>query len=94
MTTTNIPRYMVMTSSARMPSFCWGRYGNVAVVETVPGQGWPKMISTHARAVKRIISYEGRLHEGKPHGRSAFWVAVRRAEALVARLEADAIWRE
>lgn len=60
--------WIVMTSSAKMPSSCWGRYRNVALVQltqeyTSRGQT-PKIISTHARGVLRIV-HMGRHNAGK-----------------------------
>lgn len=46
--------FIVMTASARMPSFCWGQYRRVAVVEVTQGSA-PRMISSRARGVIRIV---------------------------------------
>lgn len=49
-------RYLVMTSTAKMPMSCWGKYRNVALVELEQYfMGTPKMISTHAKGVKRVV---------------------------------------
>ena len=50
--------YIVMTSSAHMPTSCKGRYRNVAVVEVEDGI-YPKMISTHAKGVRSIVRHFG-----------------------------------
>ncbi len=64
-TITQTPRYIVMTSSAHMPSSCWGRYINVAIVKLQEGfVGTPKMISTHARGVASIVRHYGPCHVG------------------------------
>jgi predicted carbohydrate-binding protein with CBM5 and CBM33 domain len=50
--------WIVMTSSAKMPSSCWGRYLNVALVQLnqhYAAHGLiPAMISENARGVLRI----------------------------------------
>ncbi len=60
--------WIVMTSSAKMPSSCWGRYTNVALVqlnqEYTALNKRPKMISEHARGVLRI-RHLGHHAEGK-----------------------------
>ena len=72
--------YQVLTSSAKMPTNCWGRYGHVAVVlvdtnKLNPGDTKPRMISCHARGVVRIVDYRYRLHIGGD--RSAFSLALK-----------------
>lgn len=67
-----------------MPSSCWGRYINVAVIET-DGRERVAMISPRARGVRRIVSYEGKLHDGKT-SRSASGRALAKARALAAEL--------
>lgn len=51
--------YIVMTSSAKMPSSCKGTYANVAVVQITPEfaaeSKRPSMISERARGVVRVI---------------------------------------
>jgi len=82
-------RYIVMTASAKMPASCRGRYSRVAVVETSLPQGEaPKMISDRALGVIRIVETWERLNHGGP--RSAYAVALREADALAARLNAEA----
>jgi hypothetical protein len=76
--------YTVMTSSAKMPASCKGRYRNVAVVEW-DGATYPKMISERARGVVRVIRHYGALSVGKTE-RCAYRRAVREAEVLVASL--------
>jgi hypothetical protein len=57
--------YIVMTSSAKMPSSCWGRYQNVAIVEVEAGTKCPAMISERARGVVRIVHHYGPQFHGK-----------------------------
>jgi hypothetical protein len=91
--TNTIPRFLVMTSSAKMPSSVKARYRNVAVVET-DGTKYPAMISGHARGLVRIVSYRGRLNVGKCV-RSAYALALAEADALAEELNArDATLRQ
>lgn len=77
-TTKTLPRFIIMTAAACMPGTCWGEYGRIAVVELEPGTTEaPKMISTRARGVRRIVSLEDRLHVGGRY--SAFGLAKARA---------------
>lgn len=91
MTTTTIAipstRYIVQTSAARMPTSCWGRYRNVAVLEVDADRDSVAMISTRARGCRRIVSYRGKLNVGSS-GRDAYSVALREAYGLAARLNA------
>lgn len=74
--------YVVRTSSAHMPTSCWGRYENVALLEVVRGTV-PAMISARARGVVRIVDYIGKLHSGSgsPRTAAAQTVAEFRAQA-------------
>jgi len=83
-----VPRFLVMTSSAKMPPSVRARYRNVAVVET-DGTKYPAMISTHARGLVRIVSYSGKLNVGKGI-RSAYALALAEAEATAERLNGEA----
>ena len=51
--------WIVMTSQAKMPGSCWGKYRNVALVqlnqEYTAKQLKPKYISTRARGVLRVV---------------------------------------
>lgn len=58
-----VDRFIVMTSSAKMPSRCWGNYGNVAIVETNGAR--PRQINPQHKSVKRIVKIWRRLHIGK-----------------------------
>ena len=80
------PRYIVMTSSARVPSTNPGNYRNVAVVET-DGMTTPKMISERARGVVRIVAHWGKCNVGKTE-RGAYQRALAEAADLVRKLEA------
>ncbi len=78
--------HIVLSSSARMPSSCWGSYARVAVVEAEVGAE-PKMISERARGVVRIIETWERLHIGKTK-RCAHQRALAEAHALADELNA------
>jgi hypothetical protein len=82
-----VPRpYIVMTSSAHMPTVVRARYINVAVVE-VTTNAVPKMISPRARGVRRIISHSGPVHLGShPKGGTAAELALSEAETLASYL--------
>ena len=85
--TNTVPRFLVMTSSAKMPSSVKAHYRNVAVVET-DGTRYPAMISEHARGLVRVVSYRGRLNVGKCV-RSAYALALEEAEAMAERLNGE-----
>lgn len=81
-------QYIVMSASASMPSSCRGTYARVAVLEVEPG-ATPKMISTRARGVLRVVETWERLHCGKYAGRGgrcAFSRALAAAEEMAAEL--------
>ena len=78
--------FIVMSSCAKMPTSCWGRYRNLAILEVVKGT-FPKMISERARGVVDIRHYWGKLHDGKTN-RSAFGRALEKAEKIAAELNA------
>lgn len=84
-----MPKFIVMTSKAKMPVACVGgfAYRNVAVVET-DGQHMPKQIHPRHRAVKSIRFFQGRLFCGKT-SRSAYGRALEEAAALAAELNAS-----
>jgi len=76
--------WIVMTSCAKMPSSCWGRYRNVALVQldqyyTAHGLE-PAYISTHARGVLRV-RHLGHFNDGKT-ARCAYARAVMRAQQM------------
>lgn len=56
--------FVVKTSAAKMPASCYGRYRHVALMEVEVGAPFPKMISTHAKGVVRIVLKTSRLHVG------------------------------
>lgn len=56
--------FVVKTSTAKMPAGCYGRYRHVALMEVEAGAPFPKMISTHAKGVVRIVLKTSRLHVG------------------------------
>jgi len=77
-------RFIVMTSSAKMPLSIRVPYMNVAVIET-DGIGIPKMISLRAQHVKHIICYWAKCHKGRhPHGNTEFERVLRDANAMCA----------
>jgi len=81
--------FEVLTSTAKMPTSCWGYYSNVAIVEVDKdqfdeGQTKPRMISTHAKGIVSIVHYEGKLHHGGE--RSAFVLARKKAVELCGKL--------
>jgi hypothetical protein len=86
-TTTNqtqASKYIIKTSSAKMPGNCWGRYAHVAVIET-DGRDTVSMISSRARGVKRIVRAWYRCHVGFT-SRCEYRRVLAQAEALVASL--------
>ena len=58
------PRFVVMTSAAKVPTAYNTHYRNIALVET-DGQGMPKMISERARHLVRIVDAAYGVHVGK-----------------------------
>lgn len=79
------PRYIVKTSSAKMPASCWGTYRRVAVLEVEPGAK-PAMISERARGVVRVVrTWEKCSDRGT---NTAFRRALREAEELARKLNA------
>jgi hypothetical protein len=82
-------RYCVQTATAAMPQSCWGRYGRVAVLEMEPDfEGWPAMISTRAKGVKRIVQLWDKLNVGKT-AQCAYSRAENDAYRLVETLNAE-----
>jgi len=85
-----MPRYVVMTAVAKMPTSCWGRYRRVAVLELEPGfEGSPKFISERARGVARVVATWEKCNVGE-RKRSAYVRALAAAHALVAELSQGA----
>ena len=78
-------KFIIKTSAAAMPESCWGRYRRVAVLEVEDGAPTPKMISTRARGVVRIVRVWEDRHVGKT-SRCAYDRALAEAEEMVARL--------
>lgn len=84
-----MPRYIVMTSSAKMPSKVRAPYRNVAVVET-DGVHMPKYINPRHKTVVRIVARWERQHCGhRPRGNTAFERAYREACALAVTLNSE-----
>jgi len=88
--TVDYPRWIVMTSRARMPNSVQARYNNIALVkiteEYAATNQRPKMISTRAQGVE-IVRHLGHWHVGKT-SRSAFQKAMAAAEAQAIELNA------
>lgn len=77
--------YIVKTSSAKMPSSCWGRYAHVAVLEVEDGVESVSMISERAKGVIRIEGVWWSRNVGKTD-RCAYACALKDANALADRL--------
>lgn len=85
-----MPRFIVMTASAKMPMSVKHPYRRVAVVETdLPPPQAPKMISTRARGLIRIVATWEDCHVGQTD-KGAFQKAVVEAQALAAKLNKGA----
>ncbi len=93
MTTTAASRYIVQTAAACMPGCCKGTYRRVAVLELEPGfEGTPKMISSRARGVRRVVATWERQNVGSTE-RCAYARALAAAEEMADDLnEAVARW--
>ena len=77
-------KFIIMTSSAHMPHNCYGRYGNVAVVEVAVMGKMPKAIDERHKSIASIPFYRGKLNMGKTEK-----CAFRRALATATRLAAE-----
>jgi len=87
--TIKTPRFIVMTSSANMPSRCWGIYRNVAVVKLEAGfQGRPAMISSRAIGVEEIVHFYGPCNVGKT-SRCAYQRMLAAAQQEADKLNAE-----
>lgn len=80
--------YIVMHSVAKMPASVRHPYKRVAVVEVDTISIKPKMISTRARGVKRIVETWERCNVGKAIN-SAYARAMENAGVLAADLNAQ-----
>lgn len=81
-----VPKFIVMTATARMPASCRGTYRRVAIVET-DGLNHPKQINpTHAAVVSIRRSWE-RLNVGKTDS-CAFQRALRAATEMASLMNA------
>lgn len=82
--------YAIITSSAKMPASCWGRYVRLGVVELEPGctPADVTMLSDRSRAVRRVVQTWERLHSGRTD-KDAHSRALREAEALRDRLNTE-----
>jgi hypothetical protein len=81
--------FIVMHRSAHMPNSCRGRYRRVGIVETdLPIGQEPKMLSTHARGVVKIVKTWERLNHTTGGPRTAFSRALVEAQEMVNKLNA------
>ena len=81
--------YIVKISPARMPSRCWGRYVNIAVLEVEPGiSPHDVTISERSRGVRRVVECWRKCSVGKT-ARSASERALSEARALADKLNAE-----
>ena len=48
-------KFVVKSSTARMPQSCWGTYRRVAVLEVAADAPEPRMISERARGVVAVV---------------------------------------
>lgn len=84
-------RFIVMSSTARMPQSCWGSYKRVGVVELEPGfVGTPKMLSERARGVRRVVETWENCFVGKTE-RCAYERALVEAAKLAADLNSAVV---
>lgn len=79
-------RFVIRTSSAKMPSSCRGRYRHIAVMEMQEDAPDPAQISLRAKGCIRIVRQWNNQHVGQPGGRSEYYRAMAEAEALVNQL--------
>jgi len=80
----NGTQFIVMSAKARMPSRCWGRYMRVAVLEVAAG-AMPKMISSRARGVVRVVRTWEKCNSGATE-QCAYMKAYREAEKMAEEL--------
>lgn len=78
--------FTVITSSAKMPGSCWGRYRHVAIVWHDAGYR-PTRIDDRPKAVRAIVRQWRRQHDGKT-SRCAAEKARAKAEAYALALNA------
>lgn len=89
-TATSLPRYIVQTSSAHMPTSVRAPYRNVAVLELDGSGRVPAMISERARGVVRVVRVV--RHYGPQHARganTAYAWTLAEAQQLADRLNAE-----
>lgn len=81
--------FHIMTSAAQTKGKAkMGRYKNVAVVEIEDGHEMPRMISTRAKGLVRIVRYWPSCSVGTTE-RCAYAIAMREAQELVDQLTLD-----
>jgi hypothetical protein len=77
--------FIVKTASCTPSSSCWGKYARVAVLECEHWQHEPKMISTHAKGVVRVVETWENCNVGLTE-RCAFRRALKEAQELCDKL--------
>jgi len=82
-------KFIVKSSTARMPQSCWGTYRRVAVLEVVADAPEPRMISERARGVVAVVRTWERRSVGST-ARCAYQVAMGEAVELAAKLNEGA----
>lgn len=88
MPTTTVPRFLVMTASTQAPRSAKRPYRRVALVETDGSGIWPKMISSHARGIKRVVETWEKLSVGST-SRCAYQQALAAANEMAQKLTAE-----
>ncbi len=83
-------KFVVKSSTARMPQSCWGTYRRVAVLEVAVDAPEPRMISERARGVIAVVRTWERRSVGST-ARCAYQVAMREAAELAAALNGGAV---
>ena len=89
MSDTRDTKFIVKSSTARMPPACWGTYRRVAVLEVVADAPEPRMISERARGVVAVVRTWERRSVGST-ARCAYQVAMGEAAELAAKLNEGA----
>ena len=82
-------KFVVKSSTARMPQSCWGTYRRVAVLEVAVDAPEPRMISERARGVIAVVRTWERRSVGST-ALCAYQVAMREAAELAAELNKGA----
>ena len=86
----NNTHFIVKTSSARMPSNCWGKYNHVAVLEVSTHVDTVSMISDRARDCESIIAYWSNLNAGTTE-RCSYQKALKEAQTICNKLNKEKV---